>query len=148
MDPQLLDDPYIGLIHRLWIDPKIVDWSTYCQKITRFFILFDGPNIRCFCGRMPPRILACGRFYKNSGSELRKAITIVRKHVLSVSSYRSILLSNFLFFLCHLICFHVATGASMPTMTFSLWSSTVLILFIKYYLILFNTLAFYTNLDY
>ena len=55
MDPQLLDDPYIGLIHRLWINPKIVDWSTYCPKITLFIILFDGPNIHCFCGRISPQ---------------------------------------------------------------------------------------------
>ena len=49
---RMLNDPYIVVIsrdsvlmHRLWIKPWIENHT--------FFIIFDGPNIRCFCGRIP-----------------------------------------------------------------------------------------------
>ena len=82
IDPRLWIDPYIvgwstgcGLINRLCIVvPHIVEWINKIwikywnwyllnnPKTARFFIIYDGLNIRYFCGRIPPRILARGRF--------------------------------------------------------------------------------------
>ena len=64
MDPQLLVDPYIGLIHRLWIDPNIF-W-----KLLVFSSFLMVRTYAVFVEGFPLRILACGRFYKNSRSAL------------------------------------------------------------------------------
>ena len=48
-------------------------------KTMRFFIIFDGPNIRCFCGRIsPPEFLLVEGFRRIPGLVCRSVSNLVK----------------------------------------------------------------------